>query len=180
MIKILLFLFLIPFFGLAQNLDGIIPGLLKNNSNDIQVHYPSKVLNFNKPIVIIDDVTYNNEILYSLNPTDIESIKVIKPNSKFASGAIEVVLIKDVNFNPVLLKDIVNEKVKLSSEIIFYKVDRNFIEDLDNYIINKYYIASITLEEINQNNQLVNIITVNTKNSNSNKPSSNSSIIIRG
>jgi hypothetical protein len=155
LISLALILIAINTYG--QSDTGITKGLSLNRAVDtvLKVVYVKDFHHSSRPVAYyVNDKLVGQTIMTSLNPTQIQSLDVVKDDVEIDGvqyyGKIYVKIKGDYAPKPITLNELKKKYVNLENKPTIFMIDGEIIkDDYDQYVVDEKYLLRIIVDKIN-------------------------------
>lgn len=135
-------------------------GILSDTS--LKVVYANKESHINKPAYFINGKLINETLLGTLNPTQIESINVVKDSIQIDDiryyGQIHIKTKSSYTFKLISLTDLKNKYTNLKNKSVVFIIDGSIINaDYDTYMVDENYLLTIIVDKIENTKEKIDL-----------------------
>lgn len=139
------------------------------NSNDglgsdtsLKVVYANKESHTNKPAYFLNGKLINETLLKTLNPTQIESVNVVKDSIRIDDigyyGQVHIKTKSSYAFKLISLTDLKNKYTNLQHKSVVFMIDGSIINaDYDKYMVDENYLLTIIVDKIENTKEKIDL-----------------------
>ena len=150
----------------TPGLSMVITESRAENDSIIKVIYKNEIKNIRKPAYFIKGKLVNESILRTLNPNEIESVKVEKEDIEIDNVKYfgKLIIATKSNYNPKLisLNNLKAKYTNLKDNSIIFEIDNEIVnENYENFIVDEKYILKIIVQKFENKDEKLNVTIVN-------------------
>jgi hypothetical protein len=139
---------------------------VSENDTIIKVHYKNQLENNNKPAYFVNDNLVNESVLKTLNPNEINNVKVEKDDIEIDNvkyyGKILVETKSTYSPNFISLNNLKTKYTNIKENKIIFKIDNEIVNaNYDNFIVDEKYILKIIVENYENKEEKLKVCFVN-------------------
>jgi hypothetical protein len=139
---------------------------LSENDTIIKVHYKNQLENNIKPAYFVNDKLVNESVLKTLNPNEIDNVKVEKDNIEIDNvkyyGKILVETKSTYSPNFISLSNLKTKYTNIKENKIIFKIDNEIVNaNYDNFIVDEKYILKIIVENYENKEEKLKVCFIN-------------------
>lgn len=158
---------------------------LSENDTIIKVHYKNQLESNNKPAYFVNDNLVNESVLKTLNPNEINNVKVEKDDIEIDNvkyyGKILVETKSTYSPNFISLNNLKTKYTNIKENKIIFKIDNEIVNaNYDNFIVDEKYILKIIVENYENKEEKLKVCFVNLISKSEENIKKSKEILLRG
>ncbi|MBP6128091.1 hypothetical protein [Flavobacterium sp.] len=139
---------------------------VSENDTIIKVYYENQLENNIKPAYFVNDKLVNESVLKTLNPNEIDNVKVEKEDIEIDNvkyyGKILVETKSTYSPNFISLNNLKTKYTNIKEHKIIFKIDNEIVnENYNNFIVDEKYILKIIVENYENKEEKLKVCFVN-------------------
>lgn len=139
---------------------------VSENDTIIKVYYKNQLENNKKPAYFVNDKLVNESVLKTLNPNEIDNVKVEKDDIEIDNvkyyGKILVETKSTYSPNFISLNNLKTKYTNIKENKIIFKIDNEIVNaNYDNFIVDEKYILKIVVENYENKEEKLKVCFIN-------------------